>query len=270
MRFKGIQLSISYELDGLGKLLAKQCVACREMKSGDRYTNVKDSFLGKHNQCNACLALVAETARRAKGILPKQPQITVEDGVTKRPCSKCKFSKSLDEFDKNISGHLGHDSECSECKRRRGELYRRDKGIRPQRKVPILTDTLGNPTDRECYRCQKMLPLSQFNKHAMAYLGVHPYCKQCSAERHLIGKYGLTSADKAQLHKTQGEACAICRESVALSEIHVDHCHSTGKVRGLLCSSCNKALGLLKDNPTSCLNMAAYLSANAVADKHSK
>jgi hypothetical protein len=105
-----------------------------------------------------------------------------------------------------------------------------------------------------------MLPLSQFNKHSTAYLGVHPYCKTCSSERHLIGKYGITSADKSKMHQEQNGSCAICREFIALEDIHVDHCHVSGRVRGLLCGACNKAIGLLKDDPKRCTVMAEYLN----------
>lgn len=260
VRFRGTQTSLVYETDEKGNVTTKQCVECRETRPLDAFTTIKGSFLGKHNQCNTCLAIRATNARRAKGIPPKQPMIVVQAGITTRPCSRCKVVKELTAFDKNPSGYMGHDSDCAECKRKRGELYRRGKGIRPAREVPILTDSGGNPTDRECSRCQKMLPLSQFNKHISAYLGVHPYCKSCAADRHLIGKYGLTASDKAQMYQEQNEECAICFLSIPLAEIHVDHCHKTGRVRGLLCSACNKALGLLKDDPERCKNMAVYLT----------
>jgi hypothetical protein len=155
---------------------------------------------------------------------------------------------------------LGHDSQCKECKRRKSELYRRGKGIRPQRQVPILVNKSGEPTHRECSRCEMMLELDQYTKHEIGYLGISPYCKSCAAERHLISKYGLTSADKTRMHQEQNGSCAICRELVALENIHVDHCHTSGKVRGLLCGACNKAIGLLKDDPKRCIVMAEYLN----------
>ncbi len=45
-------------------------------------------------------------------------------------------------------------------------------------------------------------------------------------------------------------------------DIKIDHCHNTGIVRGLLCSHCNTALGLLKDNPSTLKNLLKYLSKN--------
>lgn len=63
--------------------------------------------------------------------------------------------------------------------------------------------------------------------------------------------YGMTVEDYEALSAYQGDCCAICKvPSLSLSQrLAVDHCHATGKVRGLLCKACNAALGLLKDSP---------------------
>lgn len=245
-----------------GKLIEKQCTKCLLWQGISEFTNSPSSALGKSNACNKCESIRFTALSRSRGVPPKKPLVIIENDIAKRQCTKCELVKELEAFDRNFSGYLDHDSECSECKRRRGELYRRNKGIRPHREVPILTDISGNPTHRECSRCQKMLPLDEFHKHngGTAFLNRHPYCKTCSSERHLIHKYGLTLADKTRMHQEQDGSCAICRELVALEDIHVDHCHTSGKVRGLLCGACNKALGLLKDDPKRCMFMMRYLS----------
>lgn len=60
-----------------------------------------------------------------------------------------------------------------------------------------------------------------------------------------LKQYGLTQESYDHLHIRQGGVCAICQQETTLV---IDHDHSTGKVRGLLCNSCNLALGLLKEN----------------------
>lgn len=57
-----------------------------------------------------------------------------------------------------------------------------------------------------------------------------------------LKQYGMTPADKARMVKTQRGKCLICNKKKKV--LVVDHCHKTGKVRGLLCHSCNRLLGL--------------------------
>jgi hypothetical protein len=62
--------------------------------------------------------------------------------------------------------------------------------------------------------------------------------------------YGISIEQRDQMFLDQGSRCAICKspEPRWKSGWHTDHCHETGKVRGILCHFCNVALGLLKDN----------------------
>ena len=80
-----------------------------------------------------------------------------------------------------------------------------------------------------------------------------------------LKKYGLSIEEYQEMLKIQGGVCAIClkAESVKLrgnvKSLSVDHNHTTGDVRKLLCDNCNKAVGLLQDNPIIAKNMANYL-----------
>lgn len=66
---------------------------------------------------------------------------------------------------------------------------------------------------------------------------------------HLERKYGMTLLDYEALLEKQGHACAICHKSHSRTNpLHVDHCHKTGQVRGLLCTNCNTGLGKLGDS----------------------
>jgi hypothetical protein len=64
-------------------------------------------------------------------------------------------------------------------------------------------------------------------------------------------KYGITLTQYKEILLNQDGECAICESTDPRGhgDFHVDHCHSTGAVRGLLCSDCNLAIGLLKDSP---------------------
>lgn len=72
----------------------------------------------------------------------------------------------------------------------------------------------------------------------------------------LRSRFGITLQQLEKMSAEQGSKCAICRGDGVLA---VDHCHSTGKVRGLLCGKCNKGLGLLGDTAEGLKNALRYL-----------
>jgi Recombination endonuclease VII len=77
---------------------------------------------------------------------------------------------------------------------------------------------------------------------------------------HLKRRFGISAAEYDALLAKQGGACAICRRR-SKYRLCVDHCHLTGRIRGLLCYSCNLALGHLKDDQASLVAALAYLGA---------
>ncbi len=138
---------------------------------------------------------------------------------------------------------------------------------------------------KKCTHCGEFKPRSDFSKHAVAKGGVQSYCKVCAAllqrmrnkkqplkhaeinrKAKLKAKYGITSIDYQEMLEKQNGKCAICgttnpggRMGLCGPVFHVDHCHSSGKIRGLLCHSCNVGLGNFNDNVTALANAIAYL-----------
>lgn len=78
-------------------------------------------------------------------------------------------------------------------------------------------------------------------------------------ERHLLRKYGVCLSSYELMFESQEGACAICRKTQKRS-FDVDHCHATGKVRGLLCSNCNRMIGHAGDRIAILQEAAAYLA----------
>jgi len=88
-----------------------------------------------------------------------------------------------------------------------------------------------------------------------------PHVKTSRRDYRLMKEYGITQEMFEGMVESQGGGCALCgrhADEVAKGLV-VDHCHATGKIRGVLCGPCNNALGLLLDNPETCENAAAYL-----------
>lgn len=86
--------------------------------------------------------------------------------------------------------------------------------------------------------------------------------------RNLKKNYGLSLEEYDAILTAQGGACAICgtqrnenHHTGRLMPLTVDHCHKTGKVRGLLCGACNRGLGDFRDNPDNLRKAIDYLGA---------
>lgn len=90
------------------------------------------------------------------------------------------------------------------------------------------------------------------------------YYKKNNKNQNLKWNYGITIDDYNILFKLQEGKCKICErhQSEFKKALHVDHCHKTEKVRGLLCSSCNRGIGYFKED-TNILNKAvSYIQDN--------
>ena len=90
----------------------------------------------------------------------------------------------------------------------------------------------------------------------------HPHI---SRESDLKRKYGITLKEYTEMLESQGNACATCgtkEPGGRWKSFAVDHDHKTGKVRGMLCKSCNIALGEVQDNLQTLTNMVEYLKRN--------
>jgi hypothetical protein len=90
-------------------------------------------------------------------------------------------------------------------------------------------------------------------------------------KRHLRETYGITPEEEKRLREAQEGLCPICGSPAQV----VDHCHTTGRVRGLLCHKCNRGLGHFMDNPVMLVraleyltqSRSEYLKMNGVVDK---
>lgn len=72
-------------------------------------------------------------------------------------------------------------------------------------------------------------------------------------------EYGIDLAEYRRMHEAQGGVCAVCGDPPRTRALAVDHCHSTGAIRELLCHQCNTAIGLAKESPERLLALIDYL-----------
>lgn len=79
-------------------------------------------------------------------------------------------------------------------------------------------------------------------------------------ENRMAEKYGVSKEQLALMEEKQGGLCAICgKANRSYRRLCIDHCHTSGKVRGLLCDGCNTGLGAFKDSPELLNRAISYL-----------
>lgn len=137
--------------------------------------------------------------------------------------------------------------------------------------------------NKKCSRCKKELPIKNYAKDTSRYDGLNTKCKECSSilrkqyraskdgfrvtkQGNLMKNFGIALEQYEQMLKEQNGVCAICgREETMqynngrIKQLAVDHDHKTGRVRGLLCNSCNRGLGLFMDSQLYLENAKKYL-----------
>lgn len=98
---------------------------------------------------------------------------------------------------------------------------------------------------KNCTKCGELKDLIEYGTHTKASDGKRSRCKLCLEDDRLQRTYGVTLTQWNQMFVAQNGCCGVCKrhQSVLNQTLAVDHCHITKKVRGLLCSQCNRYLG---------------------------
>lgn len=112
---------------------------------------------------------------------------------------------------------------------------------------------------QDYYKKNRAKHLARMKKYHKDYYAANPHKL---VEYTYKRKYGLSLEDIRALKHKQKHRCAICQKK---KKLNVDHCHKTGIVRGLLCTSCNTALGAFADSPKVVKKALAYLAKKRAA-----
>jgi len=136
---------------------------------------------------------------------------------------------------------------CSDCKilKFEDEFYTNNKKIQAYCKFcSIIRVTKWNKDNKERVKIRsKKFRDSHPNNH----------------RKYLVKGYGLSLEDYNDLLIKQNNKCAICSKESIKEFLNIDHCHKSNKIRGLLCRTCNRILGLFKDDIGLLLKAADYL-----------
>jgi hypothetical protein len=160
-----------------------------------------------------------------------------------KTCRICKKAKPYSDFYKMSGMRDGHRNECKDCNlARRRAKYRENP----------------EPYIRRTQRWRENNP-DRYMAYKAWYRETHKEQRRVqNRSGYLRRKYGLAPAEFDFLVVAQAGRCAICNREDG-KELRVDHDHKTGIVRGLLCGSCNRAMGLFHEDPNRFRSAEMYL-----------
>ncbi len=193
-------------------------------------------------------------------------------------CRDCGGHRPVSESSNNKRSRDGLAFYCRVHLAERSARSREARRVQPRRYRRAPSDLVMSDGRKWCPDCESVKPFDQFSRTSASRTGRATYCLPCPNARgktsrekvggartyHLKRRYGITAEEADAMLAEQGGLCAVCRTAPAA---HVDHDHRTGRVRELLCSTCNGGLGQFKDDPAVLRAAAGYVERHrAVRD----
>ncbi len=173
---------------------------------------------------------------------PVRMRLVIIESPTKR-CSRCAQIHPAEFFCKDKNRRDGRHPWCRSCAK---------EGQRRSLAKPAVRER-----QREYQRLWAQRPDNRTRRlaHQKTDAG-----KAAKRRAKLKAKYGLTETKYNKIFTDQSGICAVCKSTFKSSKhTHIDHCHKTGKVRGILCHNCNRALGAVGDSSDILLALISYL-----------
>jgi nitrate/TMAO reductase-like tetraheme cytochrome c subunit len=178
--------------------------------------------------------------------LKKNPSPTKLTTIGKT-CTKCKQDKPLSEYNKTQRNKSGLEAHCRDCSVAHQTRWRKDNPDKGKEYNDRWRDRHPDYEQKELYRS------AEYKRATYLSVGWDHFLKKT---------YKLSAEGFRTKLAAQGGGCAICgrRDSgEAGRQMHVDHCHKSGVIRGILCAPCNKGIGMLADSPDRLMSAATYL-----------
>lgn len=203
--------------------MLKKCNKCDEWKELSQYQADKRNKDGKQGICSVCKN---EDKQKLRSLRVEHQSYKL---VSNKCCNKCKQDKKSSDFFKDAAMIDGFSTICKDCKKQSVYEWR--------------------SANKEKY-----------NADQRAYQKAHPEMRYGSEIKR---RYGCTLEQYNQMLSAQGGACMICKRFHNPAEkrgrLYVDHCHTSGKVRALICSACNSMIGYAKDDTRVLAEAIAYI-----------
>ncbi len=176
--------------------------------------------------------------------------------MEEKVCTKCHKNKSLDQFVKNQQSKDGLTYWCKSCY----QIYQKKR-----------YDPAKAKQQSQKYRIENLEIIKLKDQKRKKIFNANPENKLKTKNRHLKNRYNISLSEYNDMLYDQNFCCKICKDpektANKLGGLVVDHDHSTGLVRGLLCPTCNLVLGYAKDSITIFLSCINYLKGESYEDR---
>ena len=172
-----------------------------------------------------------------------------------KQCCKCNIEKVISEYHKDTHTKDDTSPRCKECQSERSKRYqsRNKESVKRQRRQYYLDNKERfNKKNKENYWKNREQRLQESKNRRLD--------PRVAKDDKLWNGYRIRIEEYEQMLQEQNNKCAVCEREVKLE---VDHCHSTGRVRSLLCGGCNRGLGQFNDDYERVRKAAEYLERNA-------
>jgi hypothetical protein len=199
-----------------------------------------------------------------------------------KTCNTCHIQKPLEDFYRNKQKKDGRLNTCKTC------IDAKNKTFYVPHPRPRQPDGM-----KRCPKCETIKPVAEFGSNKSQFDGLQSRCKPCcvasvtasrhknptshrasskrwrqaNPERHkdnaLRWKYGIEHGTYDMMLSSQNGRCAICGTDTPggkSNRFHLDHCHDTNAVRGLLCGPCNTGIGQFKHDASNLQKAIEYLN----------
>lgn len=162
-----------------------------------------------------------------------------------KKCFSCKNILPYEMFYKQRKDSKYYASRCKPCKIKDTQEWQR---LNPGRQETMRQ--LRIQRDPEKYAEQQKIKNQRRKDNGSIY------------DWYFQRKYKISYEQYNKMHKEQAGLCAICSKPENTKKLAVDHCHNTGRIRGLLCFRCNSALGKLQDSIELMQKAIIYLTGD--------
>lgn len=161
-----------------------------------------------------------------------------------KKCSCCKRKRVVTDFHLNRAEPDGYARQCKECRSKA-----RKNCSEEARRSQISSAVAWQKKNQEAFREYQR----QWRRDNAKRLAVSAKWSRLKC------KYGVTKEGYGRMLAERNGGCHICGRSPPEVQLHVDHCHESNKVRGLLCGHCNKAIGMFQDDVKRMQEAIEYL-----------